>query len=43
MSPATRPSCPIVRKGLSDHHTVVVAYDLDAVIEIYRDRFGPAT
>lgn len=29
-------------KDLSDHHTVVVTYDLDAVIEIYLDRFGPA-
>lgn len=29
-------------KDLSDHHTVVVTYDLDTVIEIYRDRFGPA-
>ncbi|GAA0351939.1 hypothetical protein GCM10009540_85280 [Streptomyces turgidiscabies] len=30
-------------KGLSDHHTVVVTYDLDAVVEIYRARFGLAT
>ncbi|WP_411150105.1 hypothetical protein [Streptomyces sp. A30] len=29
-------------KGLSDHHTVVVTYDLDMVIEVYRDRFGLA-
>ncbi|MDQ0773015.1 hypothetical protein QF026_001481 [Streptomyces aurantiacus] len=29
-------------KGLSDHHTVVVTYDLDLVIDIYRDRFGLA-
>ncbi|MEU9168535.1 hypothetical protein AB0D34_12185 [Streptomyces sp. NPDC048420] len=27
-------------KGLSDHHTVVVTYDLDMVVDLYRARFA---
>ncbi|MFJ2812143.1 hypothetical protein [Streptomyces sp. NPDC087294] len=27
-------------KGLSDHHTVVVTYDLDTVVDLYRARFA---
>ncbi|WP_167347398.1 hypothetical protein [Streptomyces aureus] len=26
--------------GLSDHHTVVVTYDLDTVVDPYRARFA---
>ncbi|MCT9075309.1 hypothetical protein [Streptomyces fulvoviolaceus] len=29
--------------GLSDHHTVVVTYDLDTVIDLYRARFALTT
>ncbi|MER7933013.1 MULTISPECIES: hypothetical protein [unclassified Streptomyces] len=30
-------------EGLSDHHTVVVTYDLDTVVDLYRARFGLTT